>query len=131
HRTEAPHRVFIQLPHLVAYRMVMRVEEMGPMIAMAGEMELHHAIDRYRIDIGARVEAMVERAHENIVHVEQNSAVRLIRDRGKKLPLGHRGIAKRQVARYVHDKDRPFEEILHLRDTRTHMANGLGSVRKR
>ena len=69
----------IERPHFVAHRMVVRIEQVGAVIAMPGEMVLHDALGRHRVDIVVGVEAMVERAHEDIVDVEQDSAVGFVR----------------------------------------------------
>ena len=94
--------------------MVMGIEQMGPVVAVAGEMELHDPIDRYRIDVLLGAEAMIEGADEDVVNVEQNSAIGFIGDRTQEFPLGQPRILKGQVARHVFDQDWALEEFLHV-----------------
>jgi len=50
HRSEIGDRVAVEIPHLVTDRMVMRIDEMRLFMAMAGHMELHHAIARHAVE---------------------------------------------------------------------------------
>src|ERR1700685_2879779 len=76
---EAPHRMLVERPHLGANRMVVSVEQIAAVVAMAGEMELDHTPGGNRVDIAQRIEAMVKGADEDVVEVEQNRAVGLLR----------------------------------------------------
>src|SRR5260370_41996018 len=65
HRAEAPHRALVKPPYLFAHRMVVRIEQIAAMVAMAREMELRDPVDRHRIDINFEVKTMVEGTDEN------------------------------------------------------------------
>src|SRR5271166_1915402 len=41
-RAEAPHRMRVEIPHLVAHRMVMGIEQVASMIAMSSKVKLNH-----------------------------------------------------------------------------------------
>jgi len=58
--------------------MVVSVEQIAAVIAMAGEMELHYAVRGDGVDIAEGVEAMVKGADEDVVEVEQDRAVGLL-----------------------------------------------------
>ena len=47
----------------------------GPVIAVAGEMDLPDAIRRHAGDVGRGIEAVVDRAHVDVVDVEEDAAV--------------------------------------------------------
>ena len=83
---EAPHRVLVQGPDLGANRMIVGVEQVSAMIAMAGEVELDHAFGGHRIDIADGVEAMVKRANKDVVNVQQDRAVGLLGNGRSEIP---------------------------------------------
>ena len=76
----------VQLPHLVAHRVVVRVEQVGAVVGVAGEVELDDALDRHAGEVVARVEAVVEGADEDVVDVEQDAAVGALRDARRGTP---------------------------------------------
>src|SRR5216683_7498654 len=98
---------------------------------MPREMILPDALGRHGVDIVVRIKSMVERAHENIVDVEQDSAVSLFSYRRNKFPLGHRRIGKRHVAGNVFDQYWSLERFLNLPNPRDDMTNRLFRVRQR
>src|SRR5690242_8150566 len=100
---EASYGMLVERPDLGANRMIVRVEQIGAMIAMAGEVELSDPVDRNGVDINPGIELMVEGVHIDIVDVEQNSAVRLFGHRGKELPFAHRRKREFHIARNVLD----------------------------
>ena len=65
---------------------------------MAREMELQYAVGGNSVDVAERVEAMIKGTHENVVDVEQDTAVGLLGHRGQKFPLLKPRRAKRHVA---------------------------------
>src|SRR5208282_2029149 len=130
-RSEAPHRVFVKRPYLVAYRMVVRVEQMRAVIAVTSEMVLDDALDRDRIDVFLGTEPMIERAHEDVVDVEQDSAIGFLGNRAQKLPLAERRITERHVAGNIFDQDVPLQNILHPADSRGNVAHDFFGVGQR
>jgi len=67
--------------------MIVGIEQVGTMIAMAGKMQLDHASGGYRINVRDSVEAMVKCANEDVVDVEQDSAVGLRGHSTEEFPL--------------------------------------------
>ena len=55
--------------------MIVRVDEVGALILMAGEMHLLHALERNAGEEGMRIEFMIDAAHVDIVDVEQQQTV--------------------------------------------------------
>ena len=71
---EARNRVTIKVPNLVAYGMIMGVDDMAFFVAVAGDVELHHGIGRYAMQELVGGEAMIEGADIDVVHVEEEPA---------------------------------------------------------
>ena len=65
--TQAPRRALIERPYFVADRMIVGIEQVCTMVAMPGEMILHDALGRHRVKILIGVEAMIERAHKDLL----------------------------------------------------------------
>src|SRR5216684_3251986 len=128
HRTEAPDRALVKPPYLLAHRMVVRIEQVVAMVAMAREMELRDPVDRNRIDINFGVKAMVEGADEDIVDIEQDSAVSFAGHRRKELPFGQSRMSIGKVARHVLHQYWPSENVLDLADARCHVEYSLVGV---
>ena len=72
--SKAPDRRSIEIPDLIADRMIMGIDDVGAHVAVACHMELHHPIRRNSVEEGQRIVAMVERADIDIVDVEQQPA---------------------------------------------------------
>ena len=53
----------------------MVVEQIGSLVAVAGQVKLSDAIDRDGVDVSLRGEAVVVGAHVDVVDVEQEVAV--------------------------------------------------------
>src|SRR5579862_700297 len=98
---------------------------------MPREVELDDAFARNRVDIGARIETMIERADEDVVDVEQDAAVGALCDLREELPFGHLRIAKRHVAGNILDEHGTLEEVLRLANARRDMTHNLGGVWQR
>jgi hypothetical protein len=105
--------VAIEIPHLVADRMVMSIDEMRLFMAVACHMELHHAIARHAVQEIVSREAVVEGAHIDIVHVEQEPAIGAICHLAHELPFGHLRLAEGHIARHVLERQPAPENILH------------------
>ena len=116
-RPETPHRLTIEVPHRIADGLVVGVDAVVAEVAMPGEVELLHALDRDGCKVSAWVELMVLRTHIDVVDVEQDEAVRLLGHGAEKLPLAHlRGVIA-QITRHVLEEDAPAEKLLHRPDT--------------
>src|SRR5216684_1652249 len=131
HRAEALHRALVKPPYLLAHRMVVRIEQVAAMVAMAREMELRDPVDRNRIDINFGIKAMVEGADENIVDIEQDSTVSFAGLRREELPFGQRRMSVGKVTRHVLHQYWPSENVLDLADARSHVEDSFVSVRQR
>src|SRR6516165_4823184 len=105
--------------------MVMSIEQVSTMIAVPRKMKLHDPLDGNRVEVLFGAEPMIEGVDENIVDVEENPAVGLLRNRAQKLPFAQSRIAERQVAGNVFQQYRAFQKILHLPDSLRHVANHL------
>ena len=57
------------------------------MIAMTGQMELDHTFGWDRIDVTNRIEAVIKSVDENIVDIEQDAAIGLLRDGTEEFPF--------------------------------------------
>ena len=68
----------------------MRVDQQRSLLGVPGEVDLEHALRRDRGEVALWIEAVVVRADEDVVHVEQDPAVRTLEDAHQELPLGHR-----------------------------------------
>ena len=98
--------------------MVVSVDEMTAEIAVAGEMKLAHSGFRDGLQVGQRVEAVIDAADVDIVDVEQDGAIRALRDLAQEFPFAHLGGVEGQIARDVLQQDLPPEGVLHLTDSR-------------
>ena len=74
-RPEMGDRLAIEIPHLGADRMVVGVDDVALFMAVAGDMELDHAIARHAVQELVGGEAVVEGADIDIVDVEQEPAI--------------------------------------------------------
>ena len=82
HRTEMGDRLAIEIPHLIAHRMVVGVDDVGFLVAMTGDMELHDAVARHAVQEIVGGEAVIEGADIDVVDVEQEPAIgTLVRSR--------------------------------------------------
>src|SRR5258708_38671454 len=93
-------------------------------------MNLRDTIDGNAVDILDGVEAVILRRDVDVIHVEQDAAIRSMDDLVKELPLRHLGLMKFRVAADVFDGDRDFEEVLNLTDAAGCSTNGLEGVRQ-
>ena len=96
--TEAAHGRPIKRPYRIDNRRVVRIDNIVTVVVMSGQMELAHALDRHRVQIGHRVEVVIARANENIIDVEQDQAVRTSGDGVQKLPFRHRRVRITEIA---------------------------------
>ncbi len=70
---------------------------------MTGDVNLRDAFCRNAAHIIQRIEAMILRRHIDIVHIEQDAAVRRLDNLIQKLPLGHLGLVKLRIAAHIFD----------------------------
>src|SRR5882724_10586454 len=130
-RTAPLYRQAIEVPHGRDDVAIVGVEQMRPFVAVAGEVNLTHAIRWHREDISLGVEAVIDRAHVDVVHVEEDPAVGPFGDRCEKLPLGHRRVREAEVARDVLEEDLLPESVLHRLHPLDDVLERLLGVRQR
>ena len=80
------------------------------------------------VEIVVGIEIVVLRRDVDVVHVEQDSAVRALDDFAEEFPLGHLRGVKLRVAADVFDAHRHFEEILHLANLLRAVTRGFPNV---
>ena len=118
----------IEVPHLVADRMVVGVDDVALLVAMTGHMELHDAVARHAVQEIVGGEAVIEGADIDVVDVEQEPAIGARRDLAHELPFGHLRLAEGDVARHVLERQPAAEEVLHLADALDHVVERLLGV---
>ena len=111
--------------------MVMRVDDVALLVAMTGNVELHHAIARHAVKEFVGGEAVVESADKDVVDVEQEPAIGASRHLAHELPLGHLRLAEGHVARHVLKREAATEKILYLADPLDHVVERFLGVRDR
>src|SRR5712664_480161 len=128
---ETAERGPVQLPDGIDYRSVVRVQHVAAVVAVAGQVELADAVHWNSGQVSVGIEAVVARAHVDVVHVEEEAAVGLPRDPGQELPFGHGGRGVFDVAGDVLEEDLTAEHILDLPHARDHVRECFLGVRKR
>ena len=93
--------------------MVVRVDQVIAVILVSGKVYLLHAFGGNGVEILERVELMVDRAHVDVVDIEQDQAIGAPGDLAEELPFGEVRIAERHVARDILQQDSATEEVLH------------------
>ena len=68
----------VELPDRVDRVVAVGVDDVRALVRVAGQVVLHDAVGGDRVDVLVRVEAVVERADVDVVHVEQQAAVGLL-----------------------------------------------------
>ena len=79
-------------------------------------MNLPHARNRYRVQVNQRIEPVIHAAHIDVVHVQQNQAVRALRDLGQEVPLGELRGRVADVAGDVLQQNPGSQAVLHPAD---------------
>src|SRR5438046_711383 len=70
-RPRAPPGQAVQLPHLGDGVVAVRVHDVRPLVRVSGHVVLDHAVSGDPLDVGPRVEAVVEGADVDVVDVEE------------------------------------------------------------
>lgn len=60
HRAEPAHGVSIKIPHRIADRVIVRIDDVIAVILVAGKVDLAHRRNRNRVDKDLRVEAVID-----------------------------------------------------------------------
>ncbi len=97
-------------PHLVQGRPAVGVDDVGALVRVAGQVVLHDPVGGDRVDVLLGAEAVVEGAHVDVVHVQEEAAVGLDRQAGQELPLGDPRGRELQVGRRVLEDQGALEE---------------------
>jgi len=89
------------------------------------------SLGRQRRHVLLGPEAVIGRAHVDVVDVEQDAAVGPLGELGEELPLGHDRVRKGEVARDVLDEDLPVQPLLHGAHARDDVRQRLLGERQR
>ena len=108
----------------------MSVEQVRAMVAVTGEMELDDPFHRNGVNVSQRIKPMVEGAHEDVVDVEQDPAVRFVGHRAQKLPFAEARGLEFHVARNVLDQDSTIENFLNLANPPGDVTQSLFGIGK-
>src|SRR5262249_56162254 len=92
---------------------VVGVEQVGAPVAVTRQVHLPDPVGRQTLQVVLRTEAVVDAAHVDVVHVQEDAAVGAFRDGGEEGPLGHRGVREGEVALDVFQQDATPEPGLH------------------
>src|SRR5207237_6968394 len=107
------------------------IEQVGALVAVAGEMELGDAVGRHSRDVFGGGEPVVAGADVDVVDVEENAAIRAAGHLAEELPLADRRLAEGDIRGDVLEQHLPPERLLHLPDALDDMGEGLFGERKR
>ena len=121
----------VQLPDRIDDVIVVGVDQMGGVVAVAGEVELDDPLVGQRPDEPVGVHVVVEARHVDVVDVEEQPAVRLLGQAGDELPLVHGRILEGNVGAGVLQHERALQEVLDGSDALHHVAQGLLGERHR
>jgi hypothetical protein len=100
-------------------------------VAMSGQVQLPHARSRHAVDERAWIEAVIDGAHVDVVDVEQQVAIRELREPRQEFPFAHARGRKADVARNVLEQDAAAESVLDLPDPRSHVGERLVGIGQR
>src|ERR1700733_2757980 len=89
-RAEPLDRASVERPDAVAYGVIVRIEKVRSLVAVAGEMDLLDPVDGNAREKLRGIEIVVVCADEYVVDVEEEPAIAALRESGEKLPLRHR-----------------------------------------
>src|SRR5262245_36291962 len=129
-RPEPAHGLPVEAPDTLGDGRIVGIEQVGTVIAVAGEMDLPDALGGQPGEVVAGAEAVVRGAHEDVVHVEEDATVGAGGDRAEERPLGHRRVGEGDVARDVLQQDATAERVLDLADAIDDVRQGLVGVRQ-
>jgi len=102
----------------------MGIDQVVAMVLVTGEVYLADGCDRYCVDEGARVEAVIYAAYIDVVHVEQQLTASTSDQFSDELPLAHLVGTITHVTGNVFQQQGLPESVLDLGDTRYEMAQG-------
>jgi len=119
---------FGQCPYRIDDWTDVRIDDVGAMVGVTGDVHLHDAIEGNRRQILERIESVVLGAHVNIVDVEEKATARFLGEPCEKGPLAHRASGKLQVGRRIFEQERRFQIILHRAHARGRVAERLLGV---
>ena len=106
----------IEFPDRIDHVIVVGVDDVRLAIGMAGQMKLHDPLVGNRANVLDRIEVVVHARHINVVHVEQQAAIRVGRHASEEFPLGHGRTDKTDVRAGILQDQRTLEKILHDAD---------------
>src|SRR5712672_1758716 len=81
---------------------------------MPRDVNLRHSLRRDAIHVIEGIKTMILRGNVNIVHIQQNPAVRLLDYFVQEFPLSHFRNVKLRVTAHIFDRHRNFQIVAHL-----------------
>ena len=127
----AAHDLGVEPPHGVDRRPRVRVDAVRALVGVSSEMHLDHAVVGQRGEVRVRIPAVVAARDVDVVHVEQERAVGLLRETREELGLAHARAREGDVARGVLENERTLEEVLHHAHALDHVGQHGLVVRQR
>jgi hypothetical protein len=112
HIPKPPADFRVKRPDVAGHGLIVRVDLMGSMIRMSGEMNLDNPVTGNRIDEFQRIEIMVEGGNKDVVHIEQEPAIGPLAQFPDKRPFIHFGLGESHITRHVFDCYAAPEKIL-------------------
>ena len=83
---------------------------------MTGQVDLADMLDRESLEIGERIEAAIDRGHDDIVEVEQQATAAAPGERAQEFGFGHLLALEAQIGRWILDEDASAERGLRFVD---------------
>ena len=94
--------------------------EIVAIFGKAGQMNLADMLHGKRIEIGHRLEAVIDRGDIDVVDVEQEPAAGAADDRAQEFGLAHGRVREGDIGRRVFEQDGALKGLLHLVDMVRH-----------
>ena len=121
--------VGVKVPDRVEDGVVVSIEDVFPVLGVAGDVELSDAMVRDVVEIVVRVEAMILRRNVDVIYVEKDSAIGHFHDFAEEFPLGHLGLVELCVTTDILDTDGDLDKVADGADFRGGMFRDCEGVR--
>jgi len=94
--------------------MIVRIQNVPSIFRMSGNVNLCHSLCGHAIHVIKRIKTVILRRNVNVIHIQQNPAIRLLHDLVQGIPT--RSFPKRElrVTAHILDRHRNFQIIANL-----------------